>query len=548
MFKSFLVASALLVNIGVYPAHSLEDEKQDFVTTGAKATVAITSRIGLASFQGTGAVISPNGYILTTTTVVPAESQRIRVVFTNGVVLPAKRIASNIEKDLSLIKINADGISFFPLARLPSPLGSSVYMFSNSNNLIQQSGQVLFDRAIVSGRYKLTKRMGQSPYKGPVIEFDNSSNQGSDGAPIVNGHGRLCAILCSNYSPSRWQSVGIPLAVITRYLGDMKSEHSINVPSVNQPLDNALDRSSIFVQQANKIKPVLVKIRVSRKYRSERFSAYDWNDEQKKVADWESMAPMKKKRVFQRFSSLTRLIAANRQIRRPAAPVTGLVISEDGYILTSLFNLYEDTVFINKESEKIDHPTPDMSLESFFRLSHRTANFRQIPNPVEKITVNLSDSRQFDGKIVGKDKLLGIALLKINASQLPFFDIAKHQAKAGEGSSIVVIGITTDNSHPYTLNSGIISSHNRHWGRALQFDALLNYGNSGGPIIGRNGEFYGLAVEPMSHAPIIGMLLPDKDIQKWNIALNSGISMGARADAIVRSLLRLKQLAKQKRK
>lgn len=114
-----------------------------------------------------------------------------------------------------------------------------------------------------------------------------------------------------------------------------------------------------------------------------------------------------------------------------------------------------------------------------------------------KITVNLSDGRKFPAQLIGKDTKTDLAVLKINAPNLPvakFGDSSKLQV----GELAVAIGNPLGESFAGTVTSGIISGLNRNlqsdYGpvKLIQTDAAINPGNSGGPLVNSKGEVVGI--------------------------------------------------------
>jgi serine protease Do len=112
----------------------------------------------------------------------------------------------------------------------------------------------------------------------------------------------------------------------------------------------------------------------------------------------------------------------------------------------------------------------------------------------DEVTVRLTDEREFKAKVLGTDKLTDVAVLKIDAKDLPVVKIGDpHAARVGEW--VVAIGA------PYgldnTVTSGIISAKSRALpGDAavpfIQTDAAVNPGNSGGPLFNLKGEVIGI--------------------------------------------------------
>ena len=128
----------------------------------------------------------------------------------------------------------------------------------------------------------------------------------------------------------------------------------------------------------------------------------------------------------------------------------------------------------------------------------------------EKIKVTLKDGRKFDGKIIGSDSTLDVAVVKIQAEKLPTV-ILGDSAKIKPGQWVVAIG------NPYqfqnTVTVGIISATGRTLndiGRSdlIQTDAAINPGNSGGPLINLAGEVIGINVAIAAGAQGIGFAIP----------------------------------------
>ena len=113
----------------------------------------------------------------------------------------------------------------------------------------------------------------------------------------------------------------------------------------------------------------------------------------------------------------------------------------------------------------------------------------------EEIKVVLSDKREFKGKIVGTDPRTDLAVIKINARDLP-------AAKLGDSSKLKAGDIVLAVGTPFGLNStvtmGIVSAVGRsNVGIAdfedfIQTDAAVNPGNSGGALVNTNGEVVGI--------------------------------------------------------
>jgi serine protease Do len=281
----------------------------------------------------------------------------------------------------------------------------------------------------------------------------------------------------------------------------------------------------------------VVRLRIDRRYKAEKMPRYFWPRYlQDHTERWENAGNRERARLIGRFTHAERVLGANQQIRRPGDPTTGVLISPDGYILTSLFNVATDTAYIHKERGL--HPiTFEWNLR---KLLGNPRHYEQKKNPVQNITAMLPDGRRLDAEIVSRHKPLRIALLKIEAAKLPHVDLSQSSARARIGHEAAALGVVGE-SERVTLNLGVITASARQRGHFFQFGGRINYANSGGPVIDSAGRLLGIATEPLRPGPILGVVLPlHQIVRRWYVAPNSGISFGARIDRIRRDLPRLK--------
>ena len=116
----------------------------------------------------------------------------------------------------------------------------------------------------------------------------------------------------------------------------------------------------------------------------------------------------------------------------------------------------------------------------------------------DEVTVTLTDKREFKAKIIGSDQRTDVALLKIDATGLPFVKIGNvERLKVGEW----VIAIGSPFGLESTVTAGIVSAKQRETGdylQLLQTDVAINPGNSGGPLINMRGEVVGINSQILS--------------------------------------------------
>jgi len=152
-----------------------------------------------------------------------------------------------------------------------------------------------------------------------------------------------------------------------------------------------------------------------------------------------------------------------------------------------------------------------------------------------EIEVALSDSRTFKAKILGRDRELDLALIKIDARHLPFAKLGDSDA-AKVGEWVVAIGNPLGLTH--TVTQGIISAKGRtarQLGNGsgveafLQTDAAINRGNSGGPLLNLKGEVIGINTAIRADGQNIGFAVPVNQAKRILKDLRAGrpVSRGA---------------------
>lgn len=111
-----------------------------------------------------------------------------------------------------------------------------------------------------------------------------------------------------------------------------------------------------------------------------------------------------------------------------------------------------------------------------------------------EVTVKLTDKREFKAKVIGYDRKTDVALLKIEATNLPVVKLGDPaEAKVGEW----VVAIGSPFGFENTVTAGIVSAKSRElpdeaYVPFLQTDAAVNPGNSGGPLFNMKGEVIGI--------------------------------------------------------
>ena len=147
---------------------------------------------------------------------------------------------------------------------------------------------------------------------------------------------------------------------------------------------------------------------------------------------------------------------------------------------------------------------------------------------VESITVIMGDRKEYKARVVGRDASSDLAVLKIDATGLPFVRFGD-SAKARVGDWVIAIG------NPFgigsTVTAGIVSALHRVTGqggaydRFIQTDAAINQGNSGGPMFDMNGNVIGINSQiysPTGASVGIGFAIPSEQAKPIVESLRQG--------------------------
>lgn len=131
-----------------------------------------------------------------------------------------------------------------------------------------------------------------------------------------------------------------------------------------------------------------------------------------------------------------------------------------------------------------------------------------------QVTVNLKDGRVLDGKVLGTDPLTDLAVIKIEAKNLPIALLGNSdELVIGEWAIAIGNPLGLDN----TVTTGIISATGRSSSQIgvgdkrldfIQTDAAINPGNSGGPLLNAKGEVIAINTAIIKNAQGLGFAIP----------------------------------------
>jgi len=115
----------------------------------------------------------------------------------------------------------------------------------------------------------------------------------------------------------------------------------------------------------------------------------------------------------------------------------------------------------------------------------------------DSIYVRTFDGKRFSARVLGADPKTDIAVIKINADNLPYLEIGNSD-DLQVGEMVIAVGSPMSENLAYTVTQGIVSATGRsNVGLAdyedfIQTDAAINPGNSGGPLVNLDGRLVGL--------------------------------------------------------
>ena len=139
---------------------------------------------------------------------------------------------------------------------------------------------------------------------------------------------------------------------------------------------------------------------------------------------------------------------------------------------------------------------------------------------LRKFQVTLKDGAKYEGKVIGIDSFTDVAVVKIEAKDLPIVSVGDGE-KLIPGEWAIAIGnpLGLDN----TVTVGIVSALGRSSSQVgvpdkrvqfIQTDAAINPGNSGGPLLNSNGEVIGINTAIRADAQGLGFAIPIETAQR----------------------------------
>jgi serine protease Do len=241
------------------------------------------------------------------------------------------------------------------------------------------------------------------------------------------------------------------------------ASHPSDLTADTNSIDTLRRMGKAFADIAQKASPAVVGLKAERTI-TRRYSARQWPFD-------DSFDPFSNDlfEYFFRRSPSPREQSPQREYQIPqTAQGSGFIISADGYILTN----------------------------------------NHMVGEAEKVEIELADGRRFTAEIKGTDPESDVAVIKIDAEDLPYLELADSD-KLEVGEWVLAIGNPFGLSQ--TVTAGIVSAKSRSdvglttYEDFIQTDAAINFGNSGGPLLNLDGKVVGISTAILGTTGNIGI-------------------------------------------
>jgi serine protease Do len=137
-----------------------------------------------------------------------------------------------------------------------------------------------------------------------------------------------------------------------------------------------------------------------------------------------------------------------------------------------------------------------------------------------QVSVNLKDGRTFTGEVVGSDDATDVAVIRVNAEDLPAAELGDSE-QLRVGQFVLAIGNALALPGGPTVSMGVLSAKGRPlpgsdfiFEGLLQTDAAVNPGNSGGPLADLDGRIIGITTMMIPYAQGMGFAIPINTVKK----------------------------------
>ncbi|MGG6293564.1 HhoA/HhoB/HtrA family serine endopeptidase [Leptolyngbya sp. AN02str] len=189
-------------------------------------------------------------------------------------------------------------------------------------------------------------------------------------------------------------------------------------------------------------------------------------------------------------------------------------------VTTQVPEMFNDPFFRRFFGDSVPAPGPSSRVErgvgSGFIIdsSGLIVTNAHVIDGADRVTVALRDGRTFDGEVLGEDRFTDVAVVRIQAEDLPSVTLADSDSlRPGEWAIAIGNPLGLDN----TVTAGIVSATGRSSAQVgipdqrasfIQTDAAINPGNSGGPLLNERGQVIGVNTAIRANAQGLGFAIP----------------------------------------
>ncbi|MBK7107174.1 MAG: trypsin-like peptidase domain-containing protein [Ignavibacteriae bacterium] len=196
---------------------------------------------------GSGAIISPDGYVITNDHVA-GDANKIIVTMTDGTEYNAELVGTDKSSDIALLKINAQNLPYIQFGNSDDILiGEWVIALGNPFGLFEINDKPTVTVGVVSA-LNMNLGLSEERYYLKMIQTDASINSGNSGGPLVNSVGEMIGMNTIIWRENKGGSIGvgfaIPINTIKDIIEELKSNGFVNRDFWTgisiQPIDDAI--------------------------------------------------------------------------------------------------------------------------------------------------------------------------------------------------------------------------------------------------------------------------------------------------------------------
>lgn len=148
------------------------------------------------------------------------------------------------------------------------------------------------------------------------------------------------------------------------------------------------------------------------------------------------------------------------------------------------------------------------------------ATNNHVVDDAARVQVSFKDGRTFTGEVIGSDPATDVAVIRVNADNLPAAELADSDA-IKVGQIVLAIGNALGLPGGHTVSTGVVSAVGRPlpgtdfiFEGLIQTDAAINPGNSGGPLADIRGNVIGINTAMIPYAQGVGFAIPINTVKR----------------------------------